>query len=126
MMQNAEKSKMPPLVWAIVFAVACSPIMLLLQHFGRSELMLPTFCILGTLAVTVKVCWDMHSRQWFWPAILILSVLNSLLVVLPPWHSGWIPAPLILVGCIIDLVLMLAVLSLLEKSSHSTLANKDK
>jgi hypothetical protein len=125
-MNNSEKPKMPPFIWAIMFAVACSPLVLLLQHYGKPELMLPTFCILGTIAVTVKVCWDMHSRRWFWPTVIFLSALNSLLVVLPPWRSGWIPAPLILVGCIIDLILMLAALNLMEKWGASILAKKDR
>ena len=126
MMENQAKPKLPPFLWALMAVSVVAPLVPLLQHFGKPQLIPPAFCAIVTIAATVKVCWELRSHCWFWPTIVLLAVVNSLLIILLPWPKGWIPAPYMLVGCIVDLFFMLAVLSSIEKLGGPGGGGKDQ
>ena len=118
MPKTSESTKMPPFIWGIFVVIAMLPVLVLLQHAGKLQLFLPILCAVAVIVAVIKVCWQMHIRRWFWPAIIFFAGCNGIIIALVHWKGRWLPAPLMVAGCIPDLIVILAIMDRLEKASR--------
>lgn|ERR1035441_8353576 len=110
-----KDSQLKTFLFALAAVAAASPVIPLLGYLGRPELERPAFYATATLAVAVEVCRDLRRRLWFWVSIVLLAALHVPLVMLLPWRAGWVPAPIILMFVVLDLIVMLTIIGFIEK-----------
>ena len=107
----AKKMRLP--WWAVLcLLIGGMPIPWLFDHFGRLNLMLPTWnsvTVLGFILVLKRKLW---SHAWFWVTIAVLAALHVPLVLFVPWTTRWVPALLIAAIDSADFCLMLWILSI--------------
>ncbi|MGA9885192.1 MAG: hypothetical protein WBQ34_15870 [Candidatus Acidiferrales bacterium] len=87
----------------------------LLDHLGRIELFFP---ILGTVAVIVGVVslsWELRRRPWYWVTMILVVALHVPVILYVPWRAGWIPAPVTIAVCMVDLLIVVRVLKLIGR-----------
>lgn len=50
----------------------------------------------GMLAVglfaSVRLCWPMSRRPWFWPLVVVMALVDAAVVATAHWTNNWIPA----------------------------------
>src|SRR6266700_7473154 len=84
-------------IWLPWWAVLClifggMPIPWLFDHFGRLDLMLPTWNSIAVLGLAIAVKWKLRRQVWFWITIAILAALHVPLILFVPWTTRWVPA----------------------------------
>jgi hypothetical protein len=87
----------------------------LFDHLRRFDLMLPIINGILILGFAIAVKWKLRRYAWFWGTMTILAALHVPLILLVPWTTKWVPA--IAIGLIdsADLIVMLAILSVVGK-----------
>jgi hypothetical protein len=111
----AEKIRVP--WWGLLCVVVVSlPIYWLFDHFGKLKIALPILNCIAVLAFAIEIKWNLRRRFWFWTVIAILAALHIPLILFVPWTDKWIPAAAIAGLDSLDLILMLAILSIVEKN----------
>ena len=102
--------------WAILGLIIGSlPIYWLFDHFGRLNIALPTLNCIGMLIFAIVLKWRMSGNAWFWITMTIIAALHVPLLVFIPWTTKWIPATAIATIDSVDLIAILAILSLVGK-----------
>jgi hypothetical protein len=48
----------------------------------------------------------------------VIAALHVLLILFVPWKAGWVPAPVTLVFCVVDLAIIYGVIGLNERLSR--------
>ena len=117
-------------LWYVAMAIIVFPLIPLFDHLGRPELERPVPFALMTILVVIKVCRDVRGRWWFWVTIIAIAALHVPLILFVPWTTKWVPAIAILPICIADLLVILAIISLVErlfrkKNSGADLASRN-
>lgn len=102
-------------LFALAAMAVAAPLVPLLGYLGRPELERPAFFATATIAVAVEVCRELRGRLWFWVTMTAIAACHVLLVMLLPWRPGWVPAPFILLLCVVDFALILAIVGFIEK-----------
>jgi hypothetical protein len=107
-------------IWLPWWAVLCLiigglPVVWLFDHFGKLNLFLPTFNCISILGLTFAVKRKLGRHAWFWGTMAILGALHFPLILFVPWTTKWVPAIAIAAIDSVDLVMMLAILSLVGK-----------
>ena len=87
----------------------------LFDHFGRFDLALPTLISIGTLGFAIAIKWKLRRHMWFWITMAAIVTLHVPLILFVPWTTKWVPAPLLVPFCIADLIVMLAIVSVVGK-----------
>ena len=87
----------------------------LFDHLGRFDLVLPIINGILILGFVVAVKWKLRLHAWFWGTMTILAVLHVPLILFVPWTTKWVPAIAIAAIDSADLIVMLAILSLVRK-----------
>ena len=106
----AKKMRLP--WWGVLCGIIGSTLSAwLFDHFGRLDLALPTLIIIGTLGFAVVIKWKLRRRVWFWITMTAIMALHVPLILLVPWTTKWVPAPVLVPFCVADLIVMLAILS---------------
>ena len=101
--------------WYVAIAIICSPLIPILDHFGRFELARPACFALMTILLVIKVCRDIRRRWWFWVTIVAVAALHVPLILYIPWTTKWVPPVAILPICIADLLVILGIVNLAER-----------
>ena len=89
--------------------------MFLLDHFGKSDLTLPTLDSVAMVAIAIAMRRKLSRHVWFWITMTVIAALHVPLVLLVSWPTEWVPAIVVIPIGIADLYLMLAILSVVEK-----------
>lgn len=100
---------------SLVFLAVAAPVVLLLHYLGRPTLERPAAVAVIVMAVALKIYWYLHRRWWFWLAMVLIGALHVPIILLVPWPAGWVPAPIIIPFATLDLIVVFALISLLEK-----------
>jgi hypothetical protein len=108
-------SRLRQILWGLAIAVIASPMVPLFDHLGRPEFERPAYFVLMVMMVTVKVCRDIRGRPWFWITIIAIAALHVPLIILTAQRLYRTPFPAMLIICIVDFALILAVISLIER-----------
>lgn len=87
----------------------------LLDHLGRFELVRPIVNSALVLGFAVAVKRNLRRRLWFWNTMAILAVLHVPLILFFPWSRLWVPAIMIAAIDTADLIVMLAIISVVGK-----------
>ncbi len=87
----------------------------LFDHFGRLDLALPTLIGIGTLGFAIAIKWKLRRHLWFWITLTAIVALHVPLILSVPWTTKWVPAPVLVPFCIADLIVMLAIVSVVGK-----------
>ncbi|MBZ5662516.1 MAG: hypothetical protein LAO08_19100 [Acidobacteriia bacterium] len=87
----------------------------LFDHLGRFDLVLPIINGILIIGFAVAVKWKLRRHAWFWGTMAILAALHVPLILLVPWTTKWVPALAIAAIDSGDLIVMLAILSLVGK-----------
>jgi ABC-type multidrug transport system permease subunit len=87
----------------------------LFDHLGKFNLVLPTLNCIFVLGFTVAVKRKLKRHAWFWGTMAILVALHVPLVLFVPWTTKWVPALLIAAIDSADLIVMLAMLTVVER-----------
>jgi hypothetical protein len=107
-------------IWLPWWAVLCLiigglPIVWLFDHFGKLNLFLPTFNCVAVLGFAIAVKRELRRHAWFWGTMAILAALHVPLILFVPWTTRWVPAIAIAAIDSADLIVMLAILSVVRK-----------
>jgi hypothetical protein len=114
-MSDVQKTKIVTTSWVFLTILATSPICLIFLYFGMPGSARAGWILAGVIAIAVKIRWDIHNCVWFWPTIVVISLVHFYGVIAIPWTAKWVPAALIFPACAVDCVLILGVLQLLAK-----------
>ncbi len=110
----AKKLRLP--WWGVLcLIVGALPIYWLFDHFGRLNIALPTLNCVGMLVFAVVVKWKLRRHVWFWITLAVIAVLHLPLILFVPWGTRWVPAIAIAAIDSADLIVMLAILTLVGK-----------
>jgi hypothetical protein len=117
----AKGTQSKDFLWYAVIAVVMFPLVPLFDHLGRPEFGLPSAIALGMILVAIKVCRDLRGRWWFWVTIVAIAALHVPLLMHIAQRLGRMPFPARLSFGIVDVLVILAVISLVER----LIGNKD-
>ena len=110
-----RRSRLRRILWGLAIAVIASPLILLFNYVGRPELARPACFALMMILVAVKVCWELHSRSWFWITIIAIATLHVPLVLLTAQRLFRTPFSIMFFFGIADFVLIVAIIGLIER-----------
>jgi hypothetical protein len=92
------------------------PFLLLFAYFGKEDMGLAVFIVLGVMAVAIKIRWDLRKHFWFWAFIVVILALHVPLVFTVRWPQGNSPTLFYTLPFgLIDFLLISGVLELAEK-----------
>lgn len=111
----AEQSRKKVFLVGLALAAIIFPVVPLLDHLGRPELIYPVVTAFVAIAVAMRARWELRGQLWFWTTITVIASLHVPLILLIPWTAGWIPAPVTKLFCIVDLVIIYAIIGFIEK-----------
>lgn len=69
----------------------------------------------AVVAFAVAVKWNLRRRPWFWNNMAVLALLHVPLILFVPWGTEWVPAVMMAVIGSADLILILAIVSVVGK-----------
>jgi hypothetical protein len=102
--------------WGVLCAIIGGlPIVWLFDHFGKLNLFLPTFNCVAILGFTIAVKWKLRRHTWFCGTMAILAALHVPLILFVPWTTKWVPAIAIAAIDSADLIVILAIVSVVGK-----------
>ena len=102
--------------WAVLcLLIGGMPLPWLFDHFGRLDLMLPTWNCVAVLGIILVLKWKLRRHTWFWGTMAILAALHVPLILFVPWTTKWVPAIAIAAIGSADLIVMLAILAVVGK-----------
>ena len=102
-------------LWSIAVVVLAFPLVPLFTHFGRPASGPPAYLFTLMLLLSIRGRWELSRKIWFWVTIAGIVAIHVPLILLVPWSSRWIPAIIKLPFCIVDLLLILGIISTVEK-----------
>ena len=112
--REAKKIRLP--WWGMLcWMAACGLIELLLLRRGRFDLGLPALNSIAVVGFTISLKRKLGRHAWFWGTMVILAALHVPLVLFVPWTTKWVPALAIAAIDSADLIVMLAILSVVGK-----------
>jgi hypothetical protein len=121
----AEINRSRILLLGVLFALGMTPVLLWLNYIDRQELMYPVIASAAAIILVIRGRWDLRNRPWFWFTMLVIIALHVVIVWRIPWKSGWVPAPVTSLFCIIDLVVIFSVLAGIQKVADWRRANNE-
>ena len=115
----AKKIRLP--WWGVLCGIIGSALSAwLFDHFGRLDLALPTLDSVGVLGFVLVLKWQLSRRVWFWITMAIVVALHVLLILSIPWTTKWVPASAIAGIAALDLIVILAILSVVAKFAEES------
>jgi hypothetical protein len=82
---------------------------------GRPELRYPVIASLLAIGFAIRGSWELRGRLWFWTTISAIVALHLALILFVPWKSGWVPARVTMLFCIVDLAIIFGVIAIVQK-----------
>jgi len=112
--KEAKRFRLPwRILWCLAIGVAS--IRLLLVHFGKSTIALPTSSYILVVGFTIALKPKLRRRLWFWITMTVITALHVPLILFVPWPTTWLP-PLEIASIVsVDLILVLAILVVVQK-----------
>lgn len=110
-----KKIQTTSIMFGLIVGMIILPMILFLNHVGRTELDYPVLAALVAIAFAIRGRWELRAKWWFWLTMTVIVGFHALIVLLVPWKSGWVPAPLTILFCIVDLAIIFGVINLIEK-----------
>jgi hypothetical protein len=102
-------------LWGAVLGIAFLPMIPLLDHIGRFELVYPVICSVAAIGMTIRGYWESLGKLWFWGTITIIAALHLFMILRVPWKAGRVPVQFLIPICIVDFAIVLGIVGLVEK-----------
>ena len=103
--------------WAVLCGIIGSTLSAwLFDHFGKLNLMLPTWNSIAVLGFAIATKWKFRRHAWFWITMIVIAALHVPLILFVPWGTRWVPALAIAVIDSADLCLILWILVVVGKT----------
>ena len=67
------------------------PMLLLFIYFGKADMGLTLFIVLGVSIVAIKIRWNLRKHIWFWAIIAVILALHVPLFFMIRWPQGNVP-----------------------------------
>lgn len=110
------KEKEPTDYTGLVIAAILAPVLVLFLCFGKVDLGLTVFIVLGMILLAVKIRWSLRKHVWFWATIVLILALHVPLFFIVRWPQGKTPTiAYTLPFGIADFFIILGALGLAEK-----------
>jgi hypothetical protein len=110
----AKKIRLP--WWGLLCLFAGGiPIVWLFDHFGRIDIALPAFNIVGAFGFVIYLKWKLRRNAWFWITIAIIAALHVPLILFAPWPTRWVPASVFAGIASLDICVMLLIIAVVGK-----------
>ena len=108
--RSARKIRLPLPGWAILLGIlGTQPVIYLFDSLGKLNLFLPAFDSIAVLATAIVVKWDLRRLPWFWVTLFVLTAFQTVIILLVPWTTLWVPAMAITgIGCLYLVVVLAA------------------
>jgi len=121
-----EKSKRSiSTLWVFLSVLATSPICVIFLYLGKPGSARAGWILSVVIVLAAKVRWELHDRVWFWPTIILISLVHLYALIAVTWTSKWIPAALIFPFCAVDGIAILWIFQLIEKLTSSQTAKEE-
>lgn len=91
-----------------------------LDHIHRFELAYPVAVAGISITGVVWVCPELRGQQWFWATIFIVAALHVAVILHIPWRTGWVSAPVIVVSCVADAMIILGIIQAIQRLKNGT------
>ena len=101
--------------FGLLTAVIIGPVLILLSAYGMPYLDYPVLCASVAILFAVRGRWELRNRWWFWVTVFAIVCAHVALILYLPWKAGWIPAPITMLACLVDLAILFGIFSLVEK-----------
>ena len=111
----AKKVNPKVLLFGLVIGVIIGPVLILLSAYGRPDLNYPVLGALVAILFAIRGRWELRIHWWFWVTVIAIVGLHVALILFLPWKSGWIPAPITMLACLVDLAILFGIFALVEK-----------
>jgi hypothetical protein len=111
----AKQSNSKAIRFGLVVGAIILPVVLLLRVLGRPELNYPILAACTAIAFAIRGRWELRSRWWFWLTAVVIVCLHVPLILLIPWKTGWVPAPVTMLACLADFAILFGIFGLVEK-----------
>ncbi len=90
------------------------------DSIGHDSMELPTLDCIGVFGFVVVLKWKLRRHIWFWAIMTIVASLHVLLILFVPWTDKWVPAFVCAVIGLADLIVILAIFSIVGKLMEGT------
>ena len=70
---------------------ALVPLLLVFIYFGKADIGLAVFIVLGTSIVAIKMRWHLRKHIWFWAIVVAVLAFHVPLVFMVRWPRGNTP-----------------------------------
>lgn len=111
----AQKVNRRVLLFGLILGVIIAPVAILLSAYGRPELVYPVIAASGAIAFAIRGRWELRNRWWFWVTVFAIICAHVALILYLPWKAGWIPAPITILACLVDLAILFGIFGLVER-----------
>jgi hypothetical protein len=111
----AKGTQFKDFLWYLVIAAVAFPLVPLFDHLGKPEFERPAGFALALMLVVVKVCRDLRGRLWFWITMIAIAALHVPILLLTAQRLSRMPFRAMLFLGIVDCLVILAVISLIER-----------
>jgi hypothetical protein len=110
--QSESKVTLP---WAVAAVILTSPLLLVFMYFGRTgNGRAAWFCAIA-IFLAFRFRWELSRKRWFWPSMVVISLIHLPLVLYFPWTAAWVPSFLIFPLVLADFFLVLILIHRVEK-----------
>jgi hypothetical protein len=111
----AKQSNSKAIRFGLVVGAIILPVVLLLSAVGRPELNYPILAGCTAIAFAIRGRWELRGYWWFWVTAIVIVCLHVPLILFIRWKSGWVPAPITMLACLVDLAILFGIFGLVEK-----------
>ncbi len=113
---GTQKAKEPVDYTGLKIGAALVPVVLIFSYFGKEDMGLAVFIVLGVMTVAIKTRWNLRKHVWFWVAIVLVFALYVPLFFVVRWPQGIVPTIFYAMPVgIADFLVISGALSLAEK-----------
>jgi hypothetical protein len=88
---DRPKEKEPTDYTGLIIAAILAPVLILFLYFGKVDLGLTAFIVLGVIVFAIKIRWNLRKHVWFWVTIILILALHVPLVFIVRWPQGKVP-----------------------------------
>jgi hypothetical protein len=114
--QAPTAEKQPVDYTGVKIGAILAPVFFLFLYFGKADMALTVFIVLGMVLFAIKLRWKLRKHVWFWATIVLILALHVPLLFLVHWPKS--NAPTIAYSLplgIVDFLLISGALGLAEK-----------
>jgi hypothetical protein len=88
---DSPKEKEPTDYTGLKIGAILAPLFLIFIYFGKADMGLTVFIVLGVTMFAIKIRWNLRKHVWFWAVIVFILALHVPLFFIVQWPQGKTP-----------------------------------